>query len=471
MISDADCSRVYANYMSRIKYLLNRHFQYVLLVVGGMLLIINISIFYPGVMSADTVWQLRQAMGLSPLSDWHPASLALTWGGLIAITNKIGSMLVFQLTLLWASLTILSLIAYKKTKLKLLSSVVLSVGFLPVVVNISGTIWKDVLMAFSLMLSVSLSLLVRYSASRSRIYRNRKYILGLAVGLLVYAVTLRHNAVFALIPVAMLIMRVGYGVGRTLHVIVGAVAVVCVGLLMLIFIDKTGLVQESHVEAAVMLDDVVNIDDSFGYNNSPLMTSLKKIKQECTVKKVYMNSIWDCTDNSGREVLTQKEYTKLRSLWLNSILQNPIEYMSYRLYLFSIFLSSPRDRMYVFHEGIDKNEIVSARSENIWIQRIVRTYINDIALRYFEVIYTPLFWLTCSIGSLLLVRKSRLDKNIITAIKLLAASSLIYIVFYIPMVLATDYRYIYWPVCSQLIVAVLALIGMYSLKSSQKSDG
>ena len=64
--------------------------------------------FAPGYLSPDSLDQLRQARGMTPLTDWHPPVLSLLWRALIAATGSFASMAVLQSLVFWGALWVLA---------------------------------------------------------------------------------------------------------------------------------------------------------------------------------------------------------------------------------------------------------------------------------------------------------------------------------------------------------------------------
>ena len=168
--------------------------------VAVCMLALLVIVFYPGYMSPDSISHLEQATGVAHLTDWHPPVMTRLWGFLIRVTGHISSMLIFQLMLLVAAMFMLSIIVYRHTRNRVWALSIYMILLLPNIVNIAGVIWKDVQMAFSLTLAVLLIWFI--ISSKKSLGRVAMYgIVGLTLLLILYAGILRHNALFAVLPI------------------------------------------------------------------------------------------------------------------------------------------------------------------------------------------------------------------------------------------------------------------------------
>ena len=241
--------------IASIKNSLSKFYIQSALVAAGILALLVI-VFYPGYMSPDSISHLEQATGVSHLTDWHPPVMTRLWGFLIRVTGHISSMLIFQLMLLVAAMFTLSILVYRHTRNRAWALSVYIIVLLPNIMNIAGVIWKDVQMAFSLTLAVLLIWFIissKKSLGRVAVYG----IVGLALLLILYAGTLRHNALFAVLPIlfvlpSLLIKRPPVWSGLA-SVIIGLVVTIGVTIVINQPSEKT------HPITAVQLDDIVHV--------------------------------------------------------------------------------------------------------------------------------------------------------------------------------------------------------------------
>ena len=145
---------------------------------------------YPGFTSYDSIEQLAQARGLAPYSDWHPPILPLTWKLLELVVRGPLLMVLLQSALLLAGTYVLCA-RVMSTRYAIIAT--LAIFLWPPVFTLMAVVWKDALMAGVLVAS--------FAALTSK---HRRVQLAALAGLL-YATLLRHNAIFAVTPLLVVI--------------------------------------------------------------------------------------------------------------------------------------------------------------------------------------------------------------------------------------------------------------------------
>ena len=435
------------------------HIQSALVAVS--MLVLLIVIFYPGYMSPDSISHLEQATGVAHLTDWHPPVMTRLWGVLIRVTGHISSMLIFQLVLLAAAMFTLSIIVYRHTRNRAWALSTYMILLLPNVVNIAGVIWKDVQMAFSLTLAVILIWFI--ISSKKPLGRTAKYgIIGLALLLILYAGMLRHNALFAVLPIlfilpSLLTKRPPVWSGLV-SVIIGLVVTIGVTIVINQPSEKT------HPITAVQLDDIVHVANLEGEHHSR-WSMYKKIHDTCRDKtKDIMNSYIICTTAAQREAL-KNEHQGVFNDWLSTIIRHPIKYVSYRLATFSIFIFPQPERMYIFQPGIEQNQ-VGAAVKNEYAVSGLAAYVKGGAQANIPLIFQP--WLYVAVLVFIYYTSRRIREQVRRHfIRAVALSGLIYIVAYVPMAVAVDYRYMYWSVFAAILSGLFTII----ILSRPKKEG
>lgn len=421
------------------------------LVAAGMLTLLVI-VFYPGYMSPDSISHLEQATGVSHLTDWHPPVMTRLWGVLIGVTSHISSMLIFQLALIVAAMFTLSIIVYRHTRNRARALSTYMILLLPNIVNIAGVIWKDVQMAFGLTLAVILIWFVissKKSLGRVAVYG----IVGLALLLILYAGMLRHNALFAVLPIlfvlpSLLIKRPPVWSG---------LASVIIGLV--VTIGATAVINQSsektHPITAVQLDDIVHVAN-FDREQHGRWSMYKKVHDTCRDKtKDIMNSYIICTTATQREAL-KNEHQGVFNDWLLTIVRHPIKYALYRLATISIFLFPQPERMYIFQPGIEQNQIGAAIKNEYAISGLA-AYVKGGAQANIPLIFQP--WLYLAVLVFIYYKSGRIRKHMQRRfIRAVALSGLVYIMAYFPMAVAVDYRYIYWSVFAAILSGLFTII-------------
>lgn len=152
-------------------------------------------LFWPGRVNVDIANQYLQATGKIPYSDWHPPVMSAVWRILIDITGDPGSLLLLQVGLLAAAAWGIGVLVHRSGAPRWVSLLGPTIMVTPWVVSQMTTLWKDTQMAVAILLAVVLIMITRFLP--------KTWLLRLpALALLVYAVGVRKNAVFAVVPIA-----------------------------------------------------------------------------------------------------------------------------------------------------------------------------------------------------------------------------------------------------------------------------
>jgi hypothetical protein len=435
-----------------------RHWTPTLVVLGAALLVLNVVPLYPGFMSFDSVMQLGQALDPSTLADWHPPVMTALWWLLMELSaGSVGSMQVAQLGLLWASLTLLAVYVFQRSGRRLLSLLPLLLGVLPHVASMSAVIWKDGHLAFALLGAVVLLLFVRRGAERAWL---RWAAVGVAVLLLAYAGAVRYNALPAIIPLLFLLTWPGARRARRYRVALAGTAVLG-ALVATPVIDAVRPVQETHPAASIMLDDVLHLyslDELRSADVSPpLRDYLVTLATTCPPSTRDVNYTWRCANTTGSIPPVFLSHSgELQDLYLSGIAERPLRYAEFRLRVFGEFLHTPPDEVFVSWFTIGENPYGLVFEPNP-ASRALESYVG-VTARDFGFLFMPWAWLLAALVVLGLGWRRRASAGHAGVVLALGASSVLYVVTYLPMVIGYDYRYVYWPAIAVSVAAVLLLL-------------
>ncbi|MDN6373922.1 MAG: hypothetical protein L0K12_13535, partial [Brevibacterium aurantiacum] len=167
----------------------------VLALITLMWSFVFIRLFFPGRANVDIGNQYLQAIGKAPVTDWHPPIMSTVWRGLINVTGQAGSLLVLQVIILAVASWLIGVLVHRNGAPRWVSLLGPAIMMTPWVISQMMTLWKDTQMAVALLLAVILLIVARTVP--------KGWILWIpAVVLLVYALGVRKNAVFAIVPIA-----------------------------------------------------------------------------------------------------------------------------------------------------------------------------------------------------------------------------------------------------------------------------
>ena len=408
--------------------------------------------FFPGFMSSDSLTQYASSQSLSYI-DWHPPVMAWVWSILNLIFPGPQGLLYLHLLTLWTALY-LWFLRYRDKKLAI---AILLIGLFPWVVNFSGVLWKDVGLAFALLL---------FSVIASSPMKLGKFIIALL--LLFYAINVRHNAIFAAFPLVIYAVYQWRPTFRKVWVLVIAVAALGAMLVLGNFLNYNILhAKKMHPSNYMMLDD---------------LSYLSLIEKRSLVPEIPIEDIRDCaTQEVGQTKLIARDFclskkqsyrdhspfrVTLAGEWKEAIMNHPLEYLRFKLAAFAYFMrSSDSPSFYIWQEGIDPNEMKLAQNKNALTVSLER-YVKSTA-EFFPFLFKPYWWLWFSFSLLILssaIRRSRSTG----AAQMLLISSIFYIFGYLPAGPTADFRYVYWSVIATSLAAVLIAVGGFRLQEKTK---
>ncbi|MFD5129563.1 hypothetical protein [Streptomyces olindensis] len=420
--------------------------------VAALCCLSTILVFAPGYLSPDSLDQLQQAEGKRPLTDWHPPVLSLVWRALIAVTGSISSMLVLQAVVFWGALGVLAWCVWGLTGSRGGSLAVLGLGLTPFVLTFAGVVWKDVHAAFALLAACA----VAFTGLRLRDRRPRPAVrwglLWLGVLFLAYAMLVRKNAFVAAIPVfVMLVLALWRAPGRRTWVTCTAALVA--GLVVpAAAISLFAQPLQTKQGAQIMIDDLVHVlrvDELRSADVSPgLRDRLVAAARECRRVGALSDAYWACYERPADGL--RGDSGEITSLWLREMSGHVPHYLQYRLRLFTSLLF---ETGYPYHPGVSRNdqgiEVAHPRLEDM-----LDTYVTGMAtdVRW---LFRGWFWL--AVALVLAVRPGR--GTFAMPVRALGISSAAYILGYLPIMPATNYRYVYWPAIACALGLLLLLLG------------
>ncbi|MEV7401504.1 hypothetical protein AB0N93_14045 [Streptomyces sp. NPDC091267] len=435
------------------------------------------TVFHPGYLSADSNTQLWQALGDEPVNDWHPPVMALAWRIVIRITGDFSAMAALQAAVLWGALWVLARLGWKKTGSRGLSLAVLAVGFAPHIMNLTGVVWKDVHLAYALLAVFAITLTVR-ELSPDRV-RTRWALLVLGVLFLAYAALVRKNAIPAVVPVfAMLVLAAWPAPGRRRWLAATGVfaAVVIAGSAG---VSAATAPVPTRVYAVIPVDDLVHV-----LTPDQVRTAAERAGASADVRDRLVAATVDCR----RRNLTSDAYLQcyphgrtfdvtyldrhadvVVRMWAQQMPRHWKGYAEYRIRVFTKLLFQTNQ---VFWNGTHVNAGARLHPEvrkeplNDTLRSALQNYVTGFA-RDLPMLFQGWFWLAVS---LVLVLRRRWSGPYTRELRLLGASSLLYVLAYLPTAPESNYRYVYWPALSGTVALALVAIAFVARRRAGEPD-
>ncbi|MGW6898744.1 hypothetical protein ACWGF2_19350 [Streptomyces sp. NPDC054919] len=423
------------------------------------------TVFHPGYLSADSNTQLWQALGDEPMNDWHPPVMALLWRIIIRITGDFSTMAALQAAVLWGTLWVLARLGWKKTGSRGLSLAVLAVGFAPHIMNLTGVVWKDVHLAYALLAVLAIALTVR-DLPQGRA-RTRWALLVLGVLFLAYAALVRKNGIPAAIPVfALLVLAAWPTPGRRRWLAATGVfaAVVIAGSAG---VSAATAPLATRVYAVIPVDDLVHVltpaqvrtaAEQAGASTD-LRDRLVTTAVNCQKRHIASDAYLQCYPHSRPFDVTYLNHRAdvVVRMWTQQMPQHWKGYIEYRVRVFTKLLFQSNQ---VFWNGTYVNAdarlhpVVQTEPLNDTLRSALQNYVTGFA-RDLPMLFQGWFWLAVS---LVLVLRRRWTGPYTRELRLLGASSLLYILAYLPTAPESNYRYVYWPALSGTVALALIAI-------------
>ncbi|MBI1761773.1 MAG: hypothetical protein HYR56_10095 [Acidobacteria bacterium] len=417
--------------------------------------------FYPGYLSFDSIEQLNQARS-GILNDWHPPLMSFIWHFLDRVAPGPASMLLFHNLLFWSGLALfISRLINRKLLAMLL---VFSIGFFPPVLALLGTIWKDVGLAASLMLASGLL----YSAHQT----GRKGYWATALLALFYGLSVRHNGIFAVFPLAIWAGGIACGQWqsrcrlwqsqswwRRQKPVIAATLFGTLILVMLVILSQAvslALIQgrKTYVFQTLLLHDLAAVSIAEEQMYIPPYArqgvSIEELKTIYSPREVV--PLFCCNAAPRHLVITNQgtDVAQLEKTWLSVIGSHLQDYLLHRVAVFKTLYSIGQSSVCLpFQKGIDPNQLgLSVRPS-----RLNRALAWRLERIQDSLLFRGWFYLVLLLALLAVAALPKFREHASTVFAL-GSSALLYALSYFFIAPTCDFRMYWWTVVVTLILPV-----------------
>ena len=416
--------------------------------------LITAGVFYPGVMSPDSVDQLRQARTGQISGDVFPTIMAFVWRYADqVVSGPFGMMLLHNLAF-WGGLALVVWTCRFGPGASALC--VLAFGLYPPVFALLGIVWKDVGMVAALVLSVGLALVGRRRRARSPVV--------LSLVPLTYALSVRLNALPAILPLTGLICASGVAAAgraplrpRTYLGLSLVVTLLLVGASRLI----DGIIVTSAPASAPslglqwsLIHDIAGISVRAGEVLFPpyirqtrpeiTLERLRERYRPADVTRLVSRRYWQDTRFFTRD---KNEFDELWRAWWYAVRAYPVAYFRHRLGVVEAMFQLRGDVFYPFEQGIAPNELglVFPRrplyTGMVWfLEETTGVFFRSWP---FLAIASAVVWCGWQRG--------------IWAPPAVCASGLLYVLPYTVVSSGSDFRYVWWLMVATLLGSILLI--------------
>ncbi|ENM5922139.1 Uncharacterised protein [Vibrio mimicus] len=450
--------------------------------------------FYPGAMSPDSINILTQAR-TGNISDSFPIFNVYLWKLLDQyVVEGPAGMLVLNMLLYYAGL-FMTFYSLAKTYLRLSSLVCMLFGFFPPIIGILGAVWSDITLTSLLMFLLGLSVFTGFGAEPDTLSKPVKVfvaILGLVIAFA--AVSTRHNAAAAVIPIVFLffssfIPNKNHAAplerfSRLLVVFLIA-TVVTVGLFVASkYINSEYTVEKKHFWRVTVLYDVAGISCRTQKDQlSEILESGKGLDNICGLytPKSYIPLVFgEQIHELDAEKRFKGEPLKIRSggdeindslfnYWVKAIIDNPMAYFRHRADFFLALTTKHFGALWApVFDTIYSNELgIVARDK---VDSMVFDEIRSLSLN--SMIFLPIAYVILALAvfstSFVAILKKNIHSNrrLTTSALAVSLSGLFHLLGVSVFAVSSDFRYSHWLIVSSLMSVALLLFSLIETESN-----
>ncbi len=298
-------------------------------------------LYAPGSLSEDSLWQLYQARhGFVDIGN--PPIMSLVWRYIDRyIVSGQGGMLFLMISMYWFGICFFVSAITEIRWFRLCG--LLLIGFFPPVFGLVGVIWKDIFMLSVFYLSIGLFITWSFRKKKKLV---SILLLALSVILLIICLLTRHNAMFAIFPIAFYYISVFIKNKMSSKLIIIIVLVVTMFSISTInnlqsFIYKKVIPGESNIWQYFMVYDLIGIE--VNDNNYKIQSKLRNkiIRPGSEFSQLYTPELMAPLlfgKSEEKSVFNKKSFPTndievlllIKKEWLNAIINHPLAYAKHR---------------------------------------------------------------------------------------------------------------------------------------------
>lgn len=415
--------------------------------LGGFAL--TLSLFYPGLTTPDSDFQLMQTRAFT-FSDGHPPIMALFWSVMIKFKDGPAPMMLAFAALYWGAFFLLAR-TLASTASKGAAALLLAFAFSPMLLNYAGVIWKDVFV-FNLFL---LAFALTFSSLAHGRHLSAPGFASIALLILIGSLG-RHNSIFSGLPLMVLALYAfQHGSARTIGGFLrlfarGSILYVVLLLAAYYIVKLIAQPTPTSPSSTLFVFDLIGMS----LQTQQYLLPASKTYTLAALQTCYDPAGWDrvwlsCTPLL-EELRGDGSWSHLSDYWFKAISDHPLEYLQHRLghlgALFTptwlVFVNDPTPLAAEF--GFTKGE-----GFLMFERMMLALRTNSIT----GILFTNGFWIVVNtlllVFSMVRVFRSYSTHNV--AIFLLLLAGFLYSSPFILIGTAPDFRYVYWSIGACLI--------------------
>jgi hypothetical protein len=414
------------------------------LLAGGYAL--TILVFRPGYITIDATYVYAISRDWR-FGDWQSPVMSLAWWLIDPIAPGALSMLLLIATLYWVGFGLIALTAARRTAWLGLATPFIALT--PPAFFFVGMIWRDVLFAVVWLVAAALALVV---ADRS--WRARLPVQALALLLVAFGVLLRPNAIIAApLIAAYVIWPMRFRFKRTALLFVPAVFAFY-SLIPYVYYDVLGAERQNPLHSLLVFD-LGGTTHFSGKNQFPVAWSNEETA--LLTSKCYDPVRWDTYWHMPPCPFVMKRLERdeifgtprLVDAWWRAVTTQPVAYLHHRATFMWTFLAGSNLVLPYY----DWQGPTATYGSNPYFKPLLALH----HLLQPTVLCLQLFWLILAVGVCAIALPARATPAGAFAVGV-SASAIVYVMTFLAVGVAADFRYGYWCVLATLAGAVAALL-------------
>jgi hypothetical protein len=421
---------------------------------------LTLVIFYPGIMTYDAKF-VYQDIAKGVLGDWQSPVMTVLWRAIDPVAPGAGSMFLLIATFYWLGFGIIaSTLAMRGSRLALLLPVL---ALTPPAFVFVGVIWRDVLFATSWLLAAAMVIAAVGLGRRIRVATQ-----ALAFALCAFGVLLRPNALIAApILAAYIVWPARISWKRTAILFVPVMAAFF-ALVQVVYYGALGASRQ-HPLQSIMVFDLGGISHFAGQNQFPV--SWSEAESTLLLNGCYQPTQWDIywrlepCDFVMRKIEREQKLfgtPVITEAWARAIMRHPLAYLQHRAAFMWNFLAGNNPTMWVAD--------VEHPSTNVFPDRPI--FVALVRLQDWLRL-TPLFkagsWLLVCLVLCGFAWRRRDGPEGAFALGV-GGSAAVYVLSFLAVGVASDFRYCYWAVLAGLAGGVVAALNEESLEAAPQAS-
>jgi hypothetical protein len=407
---------------------------------------LTLSIFYPGIMTYDAKF-VYEDIAKGVLGDWQSPVMTVLWGAIDPVAPGAGSMFLLIATTYWLGFGLLALVlARRASRLAVLLPLL---ALLPPAFVFVGVIWRDALFATAWLLAAAIVF-----ASAGRGPRLRLPAQTLALALCAFGVLLRPNALIAAPVLAAYIVWPSRVFVKRAAVLFIPAMVGLFALVQVVYYGALGATRQ-HPLQSLMVFDLGGTSHFAKQNQFPVSWSEQETTQ--LLDTCYQPTQWDIywrlepCDFVMRKIEREGKLfgtPAITEAWGRAIMRHPVAYLSHRAAFMWNFLGGENLTMWV----VD----VEHPTQNVFPDRPALVALISLHDRLKS---TPLFragsWLLVCLIACGFAWRRRATREGAFALGV-SGSAIVYVLSFLAVGVASDFRYAYWAVLAGIAGGVVA---------------